>query len=89
MLASPNDEDGRNSDSHVNESKAQYKGLQYIALGTEIAFTVAGSAWLGWWLDKRFGSGPWLLLSLLLLGGASSMFMLFKLASKLSKEDDG
>jgi len=65
-----------------------HKGLQYAALGTEVSLTVAGAAWLGWWLDKALGSGPWLLLAMVLLGTAVAMLRLFRLASALQRQEE-
>ena len=66
--------------------RALARGMQYAALGIEVAGIVAGSAWLGWWLDVKFGTNPWLLLTLVLLGGAAAMLQLFRVAQRLGRE---
>ena len=81
MLAVSGDERGP-------DQGEKYKGLQYIVLGTEVAFTVAGAAWMGWLLDGWLGTSPWLLLVSILAGGASSLWMLLRLAARLSRQED-
>ena len=66
--------------------RALVRGMQYAALGIEVAGIVAGTALLGWWLDGKFDTGPWLLLTLVLLGGAAAMLQLFRVAQRLGRQ---
>lgn len=42
--------------------------LRYAGLGIELAVTVAVLAWVGSWLDRRFGTGGVLTVVLVLVG---------------------
>lgn len=45
---------------------------------------------LGYWLDEKFGTEPWLLLSGSMLGIVSGFYHFFKVVLKLDKDrDDG
>ena len=57
----------------------------YIGLGTTLAATVLAGLGVGYWLDERLGTAPWLLLAGGTLGvGAGSVYM-FKLMLEFSK----
>ena len=53
-------------------------GLQ-IAVGVGLGFVV------GWWLDKKFGTSPWFVLSGSMLGLASGMYLLIKDVMRMNK----
>jgi len=40
----------------------------YLSLGWSFAVTVLAATLAGWWLDRRFGTGPWLLTAGVFLG---------------------
>jgi ATP synthase protein I len=52
--------------------------LKYAGAGLTFALTflVVGAA--GWWLDRRLGTGPWLMIAGILLGAAGAMYSLVK-----------
>jgi len=68
--------------------KALTRGLEYMVLGTEVALTVAAASLLGWWLDSEFGTAPWLLLVLVLLGTGAAMVRLVRLGRKLERLEE-
>lgn len=41
---------------------------RYATLGLQYALTIAALTWLGWWLDGRWGTTPWLLVAGAVLG---------------------
>lgn len=64
----------------------------YFGLGAQIAGTLAGFTLLGWWLDGRLGTRPWLMLAgivLAFLGIAALLYRLAKQTSKPQKDYDG
>jgi ATP synthase protein I len=60
---------------------------RYSALGIEMAVAVSLGALLGWWLDKRYGTQPWLLFFGLIVGvGAATRAVVHVVkTTKLSK----
>jgi F0F1-type ATP synthase assembly protein I len=58
-------------------------GLAYAAALSLFAAVVAGLV-LGWLLDRWLGTGPWLLLTGIVLGSAAGLFAFIRSSSKLS-----
>ena len=56
------------------------------SFGFTTAGAVAGGYFLGSYLDKKFNSSPWLMLSLIILGITASFIEFFKLIKKLNNE---
>ncbi|MGB7212779.1 MAG: AtpZ/AtpI family protein [Gemmatimonadales bacterium] len=52
--------------------------LRYTGLGVQLAVTIGALAWVGQWLDRRFGTGGILTVALVLLGFAGMMASLLK-----------
>ena len=50
------------------DRKGGYGGMRYAGLGLELAGAVAGLTLLGYWLDGRWGTAPWLMLAGLAIG---------------------
>lgn len=44
--------------------------LRYAQAGTVLVAPMLGLGGLGWWLDGKFGTGPWVMVAGLLLGMA-------------------
>ena len=57
----------------------KYSGLAFQMLGI-----IGGSAWLGTWLDARWGTQPWLTIGLLLLGVFVAVFQVIRSLTKES-----
>jgi len=58
-------------------------GLAYAAAFSLFAAVVAGLV-LGWLLDRWLGTGPWLLLTGIVLGSAAGLYEFVRASSKLS-----
>ena len=56
------------------------EGARYTGLGIQIAVTMSVCVFGGSWLDKRFGTDPWLTLVGAVLGFASVIYLLLKIA---------
>lgn len=66
--------------------------LRYSALGLEMGVAVAIGYGLGWWLDRRFGTKPYLTLVFLLFGIAAGFRGLIRAAREIMRQnekDDG
>ena len=49
--------------------------------------SIAVGLFFGYWLDKRLGTNPWMLMIFTLLGVASGLIALVRGISKYNKED--
>ncbi|MCE9592400.1 MAG: AtpZ/AtpI family protein [Planctomycetes bacterium] len=54
----------------------------FAGVGLELAAGIGVLAFLGWWLDKRWGTGPWLLVTGAALGFAGGFYNLWKHARR-------
>jgi len=52
--------------------------FQFVGLGFELTVPLLVGLFGGQWLDRRFGTAPWLLLTGALLGGAAGMLNLYR-----------
>lgn len=57
------------------------------SFGFTTAGAIAGGYFLGSYLDKKLGTSPWLMLSLILLGIVGSFIEFFKPVKKLLEEN--
>lgn len=55
-------------------------GMRYAGLGIELAAAVGLLSLLGWWLDGRWGTEPWGLMTGALVGLVGGMFLLVRTA---------
>jgi ATP synthase protein I len=58
--------------------------MKYSGLAFQMLAIIGGSAWLGYWLDGRIGTGPWLTIGLLLLGVFAAVFQVIRSLTKES-----
>ena len=57
----------------------------YLGLGIQLAVTVAAMAFLGIWLDKKFGSSPWLTIICSFFGVFAGLYNFIKTVIKSGK----
>lgn len=50
----------------------------YLGLGSFLAISIAGGLLLGFWLDKKLGTEPWLMLVGIILGFIIGFYHFFK-----------
>lgn len=58
---------------------------QASAVGLTFVVAIVLGLALGWWLDKKLGSAPWLLLAGLLFGIAAGFHNLFRFSARLDR----
>jgi ATP synthase protein I len=61
------------------------KAGPYIDASWQLAGAVGAGALAGWWLDKKLGTGPWLLVSGALLGIGLGFYLFFKILMNIDK----
>jgi ATP synthase protein I len=59
---------------------------QAVKLSTELIAGVAVGGFIGWWLDRVFGTAPFLMVLFLLLGGAAGIVNVVRSAQKRQAE---
>lgn len=58
----------------------------YMTLGIQLVLTMVALGALGWWLDGRLNTAPWLMVSGLLMGAVGGMLNVIRMALRSSKE---
>jgi ATP synthase protein I len=61
------------------------KAGPYIDASWQLAGAVGLGTLAGWWLDKKLGTGPWLLVSGALFGIGLGFYLFFKILMSLGK----
>ncbi len=59
---------------------------KYGALGLEMAISVVIGMAIGWWLDTKLGTAPWLMVVWIGFGFAAGIRSLWRSAKKAEKE---
>jgi F0F1-type ATP synthase assembly protein I len=60
--------------------------MQWASRITTIGMETALPGALGWWLDERWGTGPWLLIVGVMIGFGVSLLHLMQLVKTFDKE---
>ena len=79
--------DGNERSESVGEKIASSYGKAgpYIDASWQLAGAVALGTLLGWWLDKKLQTSPWLLVSGALFGIGLGFYLFFKILMNLTK----
>jgi ATP synthase protein I len=73
----------------ARKSRRYDRYLRYSTVGLEMGLSVIIGLFVGQWLDKQFGTEPWLLLVFLLFGMVAGFRSIFRLARhRHDNEDD-
>ena len=59
-------------------SKGYAEAGPYISAGTQYAASIIVCLLVGWWLDGRLGTTPWLLMAGVVLGAVAGFYNLYK-----------
>lgn len=63
--------------------------MAYAGLGLQFALSIVMSAYAGQWLDRHFGTEPWLMLSTLFAGAGGTFYSIYrKLMADLRREEE-
>jgi F0F1-type ATP synthase assembly protein I len=55
-------------------------------IGFEFIAAVGGLGAIGWWLDRQFNTGPWLLIGGFGLGFAAGLFLMVRAANRMFRD---
>lgn len=62
------------------------KVVRYSAVGFEMVLSVGVGAAIGVYLDRYFGTKPWLTLAFIILGSIAGFIEIFRLVKKYERE---
>jgi ATP synthase protein I len=71
---------------HAPKPEARQRGEamgQGLKIAVELVVGVGFGALVGWWLDKTFGTQPWLMIVMVLLGFAAGMMNIIRTARRM------
>lgn len=70
-------------------ANAQERGRamgQGLRIAVDLVVGVAFGGFVGWWLDRYFGTAPWLMVLLLILGFAAGMMNVIRTAQRMQAQ---
>jgi F0F1-type ATP synthase assembly protein I len=70
--------DGNGGDPAPKRSDSTISGAQFAGAGFQFTAVVLLAAFAGIWLDRRLGTGPWLLIVTVFLGAALGFYSLYR-----------
>ena len=53
-------------------------GAEFAGLGLQFAGAMGLFGFLGWWLDGRLGTGPWLLILMIFVGAGAAFYSMYR-----------
>jgi len=59
---------------------------QGLRIAVDLVVGVAFGGFVGWWLDRYFGTAPWLMVLLLILGFTAGMMNIIRTAQRMQAE---
>ena len=62
--------------------------LRLSTVGLVLAISVGLGAWLGLWLDERWGTGPWLTVLGVVIGSAAGFIELLREVNRYKRKDE-
>ncbi len=60
----------------------------FLTAGIQLGAAVIIMALLGWWLDERWKTAPWLTLTGVLFGAGAGLYQFITTVNKVSKEEE-
>ena len=60
----------------------------YLTLGIQLAITVIVFFFIGRYADEKFGTKPWLMLLLIMIGSIGGMIKFFRTVIELGKKEE-
>lgn len=79
----------QDSPSLENKKKSKPNIMQelapYASLGLQLVLTIIIGAYIGWWLDGKYNTSPWFLITLTFFGAFAGMFSFIRTVTKRNK----
>jgi len=70
-----------------SKSKVMKQLGPYLNLGWQLAITIVVMVFLGKWLDEKFGTSPWLIVTCSVFGVFAGMYTFIKTVMNLDKKN--
>jgi ATP synthase protein I len=68
----------RPSPTEPTSRKPLSSGSEFAGLGLQMGATLGLSAWLGYWLDGRLGTTPWLTILMVFVGAGAAFYSIYR-----------
>lgn len=69
---------GTNPGDESEDRRASRAAAKYAGIGLQFAASVVLFLYLGQWLDRRFGTGPWGVLVGVLVGASAAFYSMYR-----------
>ena len=73
---------------HRGGSPAPNRGAEFAGVGLQLAGSILAFLFLGQWLDRRLGTGPWLLLIGVFVGFGLGFYAMYRKMVILPREEE-
>jgi F0F1-type ATP synthase assembly protein I len=65
-------------ESDRSPRKPLSSGAEFAGVGLQLGGTIALSAWLGYWLDRKFGTLPWMTIVFVFFGAGTAFYAIYR-----------
>ncbi len=80
--------DPASSEKAAEGARVHTQAAQMIRVGSDFVAVVVLAGALGWFLDRRFETAPWLMLAFLVVGFVFGFWTILRFLSKKTDNDD-
>ncbi|MCG8337609.1 MAG: AtpZ/AtpI family protein [Proteobacteria bacterium] len=70
----------------VNKKSGMMKAMKYSVIGIEMAASVTVGGLIGYWLDTKLGTDPWMFVFWLICGLVAGFRSLYRMSKQFLKE---
>jgi ATP synthase protein I len=72
-------DDGRGDNGRKRGNRGSaISGTEFAGVGVQFGLTILVFVWAGVWLDRRFGTSPWLLLICVFAGAGGAFYSMYR-----------
>ena len=87
-MEDPTGRDERRSGGAERGRQNDNSAMKYAGVGLQFAMSILLFLYAGQWLDRRFGTAPWLMMLGVFLGGGGAFYSMYRrLAADQARED--